>query len=176
MNLEKARYKDGRVYVEYIHRSGRQKGQFFKCYGQIIICKKCGKKAFVENVNIERERGKFCSLKCARYYRKGENAPAYKNGRKKYLGYILVLMPKHPNATKGYVREHRLVIEKQIGRYLHRCEAIHHINRIKDDNYPENLMAFKNQGIHRRFERGYPINPKDIIFDGRKLCKKGEGK
>lgn len=54
-------------------------------------------------------------------------------------GYVLVLMPDHPNAINGRVSEHRLVMESIIGRPLLRQENVHHINGVRDDNRPENL-------------------------------------
>ena len=86
-------------------------------------------------------------------------------------GYILIYSFSHPyKNSNNYVREHRLVIEKQIGRYLKPEEVSHHLNEIKDDNRPQNLMAFINDSVHHRFH----INPnnvklEEIIFDGRKL-------
>ena len=82
-------------------------------------------------------------------------------------GYVVCPAFSHPRAQGGRMLEHRLVIEKIIGRYLESSEECHHLNRKKDDNRPENLMAFKNHSAHRRFESGKPMNPGDIIFDGR---------
>lgn len=98
----------------------------------------------------------------------------WKGGRKKdKKGYIQILKPKHPYCnSKGYIYEHRLVIEKQIGRYLLPKEVTHHINGIKDDNRKENLMGFYNISAHLFFEYHNYCNPKEIIFDGRKYTKK----
>lgn len=55
-------------------------------------------------------------------------------------GYIIRLKRDHPLASKrGYVYEHRLIVEKEIGRYLHTFEVVHHINHIKTDNRRSNL-------------------------------------
>ena len=72
---------------------------------------------------------------------RGEKHYNWKGGRyKDQDGYILVLQKNHPYAdSEGYIREHRLVMEKKLGRYLARHEEIHHINEIKDDNCIENL-------------------------------------
>ncbi len=60
-------------------------------------------------------------------------------GRKKINGYILLHKPSHPQAKRGYVREHRLVMEAALGRYLGQNEVVHHKNGAKDDNRLENL-------------------------------------
>ena len=58
-------------------------------------------------------------------------------------GYVLVPMPlDHPSRTARsglYIREHRLVMESMIGRYLSKGESVHHRNGVKTDNRPENL-------------------------------------
>lgn len=70
--------------------------------------------------------------------------PMWKGGICKTVnGYIKILIPEHPYASFGYVVEHRLVMEKNIGRYLLPNEIVHHINHIKDDNRIENLQLME---------------------------------
>lgn len=85
---------------------------------------------------------------------KGKLHGMWKGGRIRMLGYILINSPNHPNKNSlGYVREHRLIVEKKIGRYLKKGEVIHHINEIKDDNRIENLMLFPNESEHMKLHR-----------------------
>jgi len=80
------------------------------------------------------------------YDRSGNKNPRWKGGRRKRAdGYVLVYQPGHPYAYRNYVLEHRLVMEKALGRYLQPHEIVHHINGIKDDNRIENLTVTSRQ-------------------------------
>lgn len=75
-------------------------------------------------------------------------------------GYILIKKHGHPRANKqGYVKEHILIMEKKIGRYLTKNEIVHHINRKRDDNNGSNLKLFTNQKDHIKYHNLHdPIN------------------
>ena len=93
-----------------------------------------------------------CNSCAAKQHSHGRKNSNWKGGRYKNGGYIYIYKPTHPFAYNGrYIREHRLIIEKKIGRYLHRWEVVHHINGVKDDNKLKNLKLFKNESEHRKF-------------------------
>lgn len=66
-------------------------------------------------------------------------------------GRILIYTPNHPNPNwKGtHVYRYRLVIEKHLGRYLHKKEVVHHKNGDHSDDRLENLEIM-TQAEHAR--------------------------
>jgi hypothetical protein len=80
----------------------------------------------------------------------GPSHPNWNGGTTRRDGYVLRRAPSHPAAVNGYVLEHRLVMEQKIGRYLRDEEIVHHINHVRDDNRPENLMLLIGQAEHSR--------------------------
>lgn len=84
--------------------------------------------------------------------KKAEKHPNWKGGIAKYGGRIYIYNPIHPYAKKdNYILQSRLIMEKILGRYLLPEEVIHHKNKKKDDDRPENLMLFENVGKHTSF-------------------------
>ena len=88
----------------------------------------------------------------------------WKSGRRiDKSGYILIHFPDHPNASSdGYVREHRILMENFLGRYLKKIEVVHHKNHIKHDNRLQNLELLKvgeHERIHgiERFKNGFKL-------------------
>lgn len=126
--------------------------------------------------NVSWNKGKHIRMNTGRTHFKkghqmnqGSNNPMWKGGKAKGgEGYIHILKPEHPFAPKsGYVLEHRLVMEKHLGRYLLPTEQIHHINRIKSDNRIKNLMLFRDAMAHKKYhliQEG--VKSGEILFDG----------
>lgn len=139
---------------EFSVHEGRKKEARFcshKCYlknrwgeGRIIIvnCNYCSTE-FTKRIS---KNQKFCTKECQYKWRsenmKGSNHPLYKGkvkaGTKQ--NYWAIFSPHHPfSDSKGYVMEHRLVMEKKIKRFLSKNEIVHHINKDTVDNRIENL-------------------------------------
>jgi predicted ArsR family transcriptional regulator len=89
---------------------------------------------------------------------RGEKNAYWKGGKRiNENGYVELYMPSHPKARpNGYVYEHIYIAEQMIGRPLKsfgmrdaRTEVVHHINGIKTDNRPENLLVLGVNEHHK---------------------------
>lgn len=66
-------------------------------------------------------------------------------------GYVLLYMPCHPDRdSHNRVREHRLVMERYLGRRLSEEEVVDHRNGKKSDNRLSNLRLFPTNADHLR--------------------------
>ena len=102
--------------------------------------------------------------------KRGELHPEWKGGKRIVGNYCYVYCPDHPNATKQrYVCEHRLVMEKHIGRYLDKKEVVHHKDGNPLNNHIDNLVLFQTNGEHLFVE--LCNNEKH-----REACRKGNAK
>ena len=111
------------------------------------ICLYCGKE-----YNAGESCQKFCSRGCYGKSRgKGKDCHNWKGG--KHLdagGYVRITV-----GVGERVHEHRLVMEKHVGRQLKRSENVHHINGDKTDNRFENLQLMSIEE-HSKLHAEYP--------------------
>jgi hypothetical protein len=108
-------------------------------------CLQCGKRFAV----YPSQDKSFCSTKCYGLSIKGDSHPRWNGGVIDVKGYLYEFRPAHPRATnRGYVLQHRLVMEMRLGRFLRDHEVVHHINGDTKDNRRENLVVCKSPGKH----------------------------
>jgi len=128
-------------------RRGREIGHN---YGNGYIwhaCEGCGKCRWVALIRTKPDTV-LCSS-CANKRRagrgnlKGKEHPNWKGGKTKSSGYVVILLYPgdffYPMANRGYVKEHRLLVAKGLGRCLQSWEIVHHKDGNKLNNRLENL-------------------------------------
>jgi len=120
-----------------VENQGTQPAWLCKCI--------CGNNVIVQGGRLRSNRTKSCGC----LNRIGEHSRY--QGIMFNNGYKLIKSPdpNHPHQyRKGYVYEHRYVMEQHIGRYLDPTEKVHHKNHIISDNRIENLVLCKNDSDH----------------------------
>ena len=110
------------------------------------VCKKKFKKtAWAHRSSLKRKSKKFyCSRKCYHEFEIKSHGHNWKGGRRLQRGYVKVWV-----GCGKYMFEHRLVMEKHLGRKLTNREFVHHKNGIKADNRIGNLEI-----VHLNSHRG----------------------
>lgn len=105
-------------------------------------CPQCGKKAarsYSKHHKTYNYKQKYCSSPC--------RIAASRTGCRDKNGYVVF------NIDKKSFMEHRLVMEKHIGRALFTDETVHHLNGIRHDNRIENLELWSsNHGPGQRIQ------------------------
>lgn len=130
--------------------------RMFRTRAHVQTCPHCQRK-FLKSVfnRGQRHCSRSCGLRAVYVAEprklRGENSPAWRGGRQMRRGYVWVWCPDHPsraNTAKAYVLEHRLVMEKHLGRYLEPHEHVHHKNGVRHDNRIENLELWTRPHPH----------------------------
>ena len=124
-------------------------------FAVLITCGSCLKDRWVTVKNIQqtRRRSKVftgCCRHCAvklswKIKRRGRPLQRKLTSQ----GYRKVYIPESPMADiRGEVLEHRLVVSKMLGRPLRKWEHVHHKDRDRANNCPENLELVTTQQNH----------------------------
>lgn len=140
---------------------GKRYGKRRRCYfcngrpkiGEDRECERCCKVFYVAAWQIEKFAGggTYCSRRCTNAGLRGRKFRLAHPEIRRYTaltGYVLVKVGIHE-----WRAEHRVKIEKKLGRQLTRDETVHHINGIKTDNRLRNLLVLSNsehQKLHAR--------------------------
>lgn len=137
-----------------------------------LICLQCKCTTYIKPSRVD--TAKYCSKECFALGKIGHKPYHYKGGKRTHKGYVYILDKNHPNKDRdGYVTEHRLVMEKKIGRYLLNTEVVHHKNEIRSDNRIENLELLSSQSDHmsEHYPKGKHIYKGNHPRLGKKLIK-----
>lgn len=143
--------------IEYIKGKFKERGctlledRYIDAHTLMKYTCNCGKESKIRWNNFRDGQGCYlCRSKKLGLKQVGKLNHNWKGGRVKDKdGYIKVSIYSHPYSdNKGYIYEHRLVMEKHIGRYLKPGERIHHKNLLRDDNSLRNLKLYSDQKSH----------------------------
>lgn len=128
-------YKTGMSCQEIAEKLGVKSGSgtVWRCVNQAGIVR-----SMPEAHRVAREKGRWHSP-----FKNGKEHPDWKGGRRLSNGYVFIYNPDHPRASKRkkVVAEHILVWEQTHGKLLPDGWIVHHLNGIKNDNRPVNLVG-----------------------------------
>lgn len=133
------------------------------------VCDKCGHEQWVNYWNLVRSDIHICRSCSCKNTAKTRKGNPWNRGLKlaprcvgnTYInnnGYVEVWVGKYTtDGAGGYQKEHRLLLELQLGRRLNKGEIVHHVDGDKTNNSLSNLLLcsgdFDHRKVHGQLER-----------------------
>ena len=137
-----SKYCSKACHVAYVKEHGRPDKKVAN-----RVCQHCGKEFTIPQCWFKKAKnpGQYCSRDCWNKEQRARGGTFGGSKRAKWgegvgvftdpFGYIHEYDPNR----KKFVRQHRLVMERMLGRPLEKREKVHHRNGKRGDNEPENL-------------------------------------
>lgn len=104
---------------------------------------------------------KQTGLKIEALYKRASRLGLYRNHSYIYGGYRYVPVHSDRKERARYKQEHRIIMEKIIGRKIGSQERVHHIDGDPLNNAPSNLRLYTNVGQHiaaEHYRVGYTVS------------------
>ena len=125
------------------------------CTVNTLKCQECGKSFTRYESEIKRSKNHFCSRECGYIFWRGRDKkpkdgdPSWHINSRGYSCYTVHKRNKITGVKKSHrIYQHRMVVEKHLGRKLKNEEIVHHMNGVKTDNRIENLSVCNNHTHH----------------------------
>ena len=161
--MDKYTHVKGNKYkIQYFKKDGKSANRYYIK----VHCTICGSVMFQHETNYKRTNVSLCSKECIhKHFKKQDGEKKFRRGSLvdgKYNS-VMIKNESHPAAKKGFVHEHRLVMEKLLNRYLTDTEVVHHINMVPIDNSESNLYLCENNVEHNLAHASLNACVKDLI-------------
>lgn len=155
--------KDNIYKIPYRRKGGEPANKYFVK----TVCCICGTEVFADKSNYSKHRRCVCGRKCQNaIIEKPDGFKKNKRGASIVGGHILIKDVNNPNSKKGWVPEHRWIMEKSLGRFLSKTEIVHHIDMDKTNNTITNLCIFDNAADHFKSHGSLNICVKELFEKG----------
>jgi len=164
--------RDNLYKVPYTRSNGRAANTYFIRH----TCTTCQVEIYQHRTNYLKSEGRgYCSPECRNKARATlDGSVKRKRSKNSSEDHTLTKAADHPNARKGWVATHRLVMERHINRLLSDEERVHHIDMVSNNNKLENLYLCANTAAHNKAHASLNSCVAELIELGVLKFKNGE--